>query len=78
MYTSGEGVSLDYVSAYVWLMLAAKGGHEASKQAVKNLTSIMTPKQRKEAEIRLAEDHVQGNMEGIVVEQNLPSQNWKP
>jgi len=45
---------------------------------VKNLTSIMTPKQRKEAEIRLAEDHVQGNMEGIVVEQNLPSQNWKP
>lgn len=58
-------------------MLAACGGHQASKEAAKDLASIMTPKQQKEAELRLSEVHIEANAGGVVVEKTLPSQTWK-
>lgn len=54
MYMTGKGVPLDYVSAYRWFSLAASSGDKLSARQLKSLSSIMTPRQREEAESRLS------------------------
>jgi TPR repeat protein len=72
MYARGEGVPLDYVTSYVWLMLAVNGGHEPSKKVVRDLERIMTPKQRKEAKARLAsQDQSKRRTEGLGGEKHV-------
>jgi TPR repeat protein len=55
MYHSGRGVPLDYVSAYAWCSRAAAAGDPTAAKALKQLNSIMTPRQKDLAEARLAE-----------------------
>ena len=51
LYAAGKGVSLDYVSAYVWYSLGSTGDSRAAGR-IKNLSRLITPKQRVEAQNR--------------------------
>ena len=53
LYRVGMGVPLDPVSAYLWWSLAARGGHEAAKEQLIDLTSEMSLGQLVEGEKRL-------------------------
>jgi len=48
----GQGVSIDRVEAYRWLILAAAGGREDGAGALRRLQSVMTPQQLREARLR--------------------------
>mgnify|MGYP005829013697 CR=1 FL=1 len=82
LYAHGLGVPLDYVSAYLWLSLAARSGHEDSKQDLSEVSQIMTPKQRANANLRLAEEdrfirntttifEMRGKAKGLVVKEKI-------
>ncbi len=45
MYYTGKGVSQDFVSAYMWLSLAADAGFEPSKKLLPTVAEKMTPEQ---------------------------------
>ena len=55
MYSSGRGVALDYVTAYMWFSRAASAGDSLAARSLKNLETIMTPHQKEQAQERLAE-----------------------
>jgi TPR repeat protein len=48
----GQGVSVDRVEAYRWLILAAASGSEDSAGALRRLQNVMTPQQLREAHLR--------------------------
>src|SRR5260370_28326419 len=45
LYYAGKGVPLDYVTAYFWYSRAATDGEPLSALGLKELSSIMTPRQ---------------------------------
>ena len=45
LYSSGRGVSQDYVSAYMWFDLAAAKGNEEAEKSRDKITKRMTPGQ---------------------------------
>ena len=51
LYAEGKGVSLDYVTAYMWYSLGSAGDRAAIPR-IKNLSRLITPKQRIEGENR--------------------------
>jgi TPR repeat protein len=51
LYAEGKGVSLDYVTAYMWYSLASAGDGRATSR-IKNLSRLITHKQRIEGENR--------------------------
>ena len=51
LYVEGKGVSLDYVTAYMWYTLGSGGDPRASTR-IKNLSRLTTAKQRLEAQDR--------------------------
>ena len=55
MYYSGRGVPLDYVTAFLWYSRAAAGGDERAARVLKQLATVMTPRQKQLAQARLAE-----------------------
>ena len=52
LYAEGKGVSLDYVTAYMWYSLGSAGDRRAAIPRIKNLSRLITPKQRIEGENR--------------------------
>lgn len=52
LYAEGKGVSLDYVTAYMWYNLGSTGDPRAAIVRIKNLARLITPKQRVEAQNR--------------------------
>ena len=50
MYVLGQGAPQDYVTAHMWLNLAAAGGHKIAEKARDEFTTIMTPAQIAEAQ----------------------------
>jgi TPR repeat protein len=55
MYSSGRGVPLDYVTAYLWYSRAAAAGDALAARSLKQMASVMTPRQKELAQTRLAE-----------------------
>jgi TPR repeat protein len=55
MYAAGRGVPLDYVTAYMWLTRAADAGDSMAARSLKDLATVMTPRQKDQARTRLAE-----------------------
>ncbi len=55
LYSSGRGVPLDYVSAYMWFSRAASAGDSLAARNLKNLETVMTPHQKEQAQARLAD-----------------------
>ena len=55
MYTNGEGVPQDYVSAHMWLNLAAAAGNEDARKARDSVAANMTREQIAEAQARARE-----------------------
>ncbi len=55
MYSSGRGVPLDYVTAYLWYSRAAAAGDASATRALKQMSSVMTPRQKEIAQARLSE-----------------------
>jgi uncharacterized protein len=55
LYATGRGVPLDYVSAYFWYSRAADSGDKLSARQLKSISRMMAPRQRQEAEVRIAE-----------------------
>ena|SRR5882672_4554387 len=53
LYMAGKGVPLDYVSAYIWYSLAESLGDNLSAGQLKDLKRLMTPRQLREAQVRL-------------------------
>jgi uncharacterized protein len=53
LYRVGAGVSPDPVSAYLWWSLAARGGHQAAKEQLHDLTAEMSVNELVEAERQL-------------------------
>jgi uncharacterized protein len=51
LYVEGKGVSLDYVTAYMWYTVGSGGDPRASNR-IKNLSRLITSKQRLEAQNR--------------------------
>jgi len=51
LYVEGKGVSLDYVTAYMWYTVGSGGDPRASNR-IKNLSRLITSKQRLEAQDR--------------------------
>jgi uncharacterized protein len=51
LYVEGKGVSLDYVTAYMWYRLGSAGDPRAATR-IKNLSRLITSKQRIEAQGR--------------------------
>ena len=51
LYAEGKGVSLDYVTAYMWYSLGSAGDPCAAIK-IKNLSRLITSKQRIEGENR--------------------------
>jgi len=49
LYEQGTGVPLDYVCAYRLYLLSLRGGNEAIKSKMDELSRIMTPRQIREA-----------------------------
>jgi hypothetical protein len=47
----GQGVSVDRVEAYRWLILAAASGSEGSGEALRHLRNVMTRRQLREARL---------------------------
>jgi TPR repeat protein len=45
MYYTGKGVPQDFVSAYMWLNLAADAGFEPSKKLLATVAEKMAPEQ---------------------------------
>ncbi len=54
-YYNGEGIARDYVSARMWLALAAAGGNEDAAKSLNVIDAQMTPAQIAEAQRRAAE-----------------------
>ena len=52
MYANGEGVQQDYVSAHMWLNLAAATGGENARKARDGVAANMTREQIAEAQAR--------------------------
>ena len=52
LYTTGEGVALDYVAAHAWLNIAATNGIADAARARDVVTALMTPDQLTEAQTR--------------------------
>ena len=50
MYSRGEGVPKDFVTAYMWRNLAAAQGNEIAKEARDALETLMTPAQIAQAQ----------------------------
>ena len=55
MYVNGRGVPRDYVSAQMWLILAAANGAENAREALGKVAAALTPEQIAEAEARARE-----------------------
>ena len=55
MYSAGQGVPQDYVSAYMWLNLAAAGGIDDAAKGRDVVAEKMTPAQIAEAQRRARE-----------------------
>ena len=55
MYDIGRGVPQDYVTAHMWLNLAAATGHENARKARDLLKALMTREQIAEAQARARE-----------------------
>ena len=51
LYIEGKGAPLDYVTAYMWYSLGSAGDRRATTK-IKNLSHLITPKQRVEGENR--------------------------
>ena len=51
LYAEGKGVSLDYVTAYMWYTLASAEDPRAAGR-IKNLSRLTTSKQRSDGENR--------------------------
>jgi len=49
LYEKGNGVPLDYVSAYMWYKSASDGGERRAAMALTSLSRIMTAEQIKKA-----------------------------
>jgi TPR repeat protein len=54
LYSSGRGVPLDYVSAYMWFSRASAAGDSLAGRKLKDLSALMTPRQKELALSRLA------------------------
>jgi TPR repeat protein len=52
LYADGKGVSLDYVTACMWYDLGSTGDPRPAIIRMKNLSCLITPKQRMEAQYR--------------------------
>jgi TPR repeat protein len=64
LYIEGRGVPRDYVSAYVWMAVASKGGHQTARTLLPLLLRLLNKKQLLEATervsaLRIPEDHIQ-------------------
>jgi len=55
LYSSGRGVPLDYVSAYEWYKLAAAGGEGLAIRKLRDVSELMTSRQKQLAVSRLLE-----------------------
>ena len=55
MYGTGQGVPQDYVSAHMWLNLAAATGGEEARKARERVAVSMTREQIAEAQARARE-----------------------
>ena len=55
MYDNGRGVPQDYVTAHMWLNLAAATGHEDARKAREIVAASMTREQIAEAQARARE-----------------------
>lgn len=55
MYGSGDGVALDYVEGYKWIILSAAQGDEIANQWLSLLGQVMSPEQIAEAQKLAAE-----------------------
>jgi len=56
LYYAGKGVPLDYVTAYVWYSRALADGEPLAALGLKEMASIMTPRQKQMALDLLAGD----------------------
>ena len=50
LYEQGKGVSLDYVSAYMWYESAQAGGEQRATERLRILSKLMTKEQISRAE----------------------------
>ena len=55
MYTEGEGLPRDYVTAYMWFSLAAAQGNEEARKNLDIVERNLTTDERAEAQ-RMARD----------------------
>ena len=55
MYATGRGVPQDYVTAHMWLNLAAATGNEDARKAREIVAASMTREQIAEAQARARE-----------------------
>ena len=58
LYSAGKGVPLDYVASYFWYSRALADGEPLAALGLKEIASIMTPRQK-----QVAEDLVAGRQE---------------
>lgn len=55
MYWLGQGVSMDLVQSYMWLLLAAKQNPRVTTQNIPAIEALLTPEQMAEGRRRAAE-----------------------
>ena len=51
LYEQGKGVSLNYITAYMWYHAAASGGERRAVSRMKGLSAVMTKEQISQASV---------------------------
>ncbi len=54
LYMDGHGVDQNYPEAYAWFNLALQGGYQMANDTLTELSRMMSPRQKKQGEARLA------------------------